>query len=388
MLGRSALAVAAFSSLALVGCGGSLATPPGDAGAADAVVADDAGTPAVPPDAAAGTPQGDTGAGTAGGATRLVQLQGEPHEMLVDGSNDLYLTASIPWTGQDALYRVPLDGSAPVQLTKDFWLYSMALDVDAVYVTAGSSGYGGPERVLRVGKTDGSKLALTTPCDQMRTLGPIAVDATYVYYGCEDYSYYTNGTNAQGGVTYLPGFIARMPKTGGAVQMLAPTVYYPSALVVVGTTLYFAEQGGGSVESCPVSDCSQPTMLAPHQWHPRSMSLVGSSLVWGAGYGTDHTFSWSVPLAGGAAPTQLAPDDWFRWFGADSSGIYWTFNGPDASDNPTQTLYRASLDGTGTAAFFQGTGFQGPIALAPDAVYYAPEQQSPTFDLPVWRIPK
>jgi hypothetical protein len=311
----------------------------------------------------------------------LAQITGQPHEMRVDSSG-VYLTAWDPHSdpSQDVLYRVPLDGGLAVNLVEDFNLYAIALDADAAYVAAGPSGRGGGARILRIAKIDGSKIELTTTCNQDRQLRAIALDATHVYFGCGD-TYST---------PEIPGFIARMPKTGGPVEMLAPTVWWPSSIVIDGGTMFFAEEGGGSVESCPVADCGAPTMRAPSQWHPHQIALVGSSLVWGAGQGTVHTFIWTMPTADGAAPTALVADDWSGWLDADASGVYWNING---------TLWRTSLTGAGSSKFQTGSWLAGPIALTMDAVFHAPYQVdygcdagrcqgSPTYTAWILRKPK
>jgi hypothetical protein len=335
----------------------------------------DAPSPASPADA------------TAPGAPAIVgEIYGEPHEMRVDSSG-VYVSASDPLSTPplDSLYVVPLAGGAPpVKLAHDEFLESIALDADAVYVTAGPTVPNGASRVLRVPKGGGNVLELTTACDQGRMLEAVAVDATSVYVGCGD------GEVSDGSAwpTETPGFIARMPKTGGPAETVLAEVYQVSSLVVADDVLYYAEQLGGSVGSCPVSGCNgAPTTRAPRQWHPRRMTRVGSSLVWGCGWGTDHTFSWSMPLDGGS-PTQLCQDDWFRYFDADESGVYWnlpTGQGPDF----TATLWRANLDGSNPRALqtvpASATSFAGPIALAADAVYHVGSDGQASH---IWRLPK
>jgi hypothetical protein len=388
-VGGSALGLLVLSSL-FAACAGKVAAVDDHGVDAGDDAGDDAASEAsvtVPTVGDSGTPSPPADAAAAQGAPAIIgRVYGMPHEMRVDSSG-VYLTASDPLSTPplDSLYVLPLTGGAPpVKLAHDEFLESIALDADAVYVTAGPTVPNGACRVIRVPKGGGGILELTTACDQGRMLDAVAVDATSVYVGCGD----GEASNGSPWPTETPGFIARMPKTGGPTETMLPVVYQVSSLVVASDVLYYAEQFTGSVGSCPVSGCNgQPTTLAPNQWHPRRMTLVGSSLFWGCGWGTDHTFSWSMPLEGGA-PTQLCQDDWFRYFDADESGVYWNL---PTGQNPdfTATLWTAGPDGSNPRALqtvsASASSFVGPIALAPDAVYHVGSDDQASY---VWRLPK
>jgi hypothetical protein len=393
MLARATVGLAATFLLA---CGGTVSALSTDAGGDDSSAESEGGVWSPPTDG--GSPDaGEAGVDAApeaapeasvplDAATVLAQLKGEPHDLQVDPSG-VYLTAWDPPSSpaQDILYRVPPGGGAPEKLVEDFWLFQMALDADAVYVTAGSKVFWGNERILRIAKSDGSEQQLTTPCDKGRMLGPIAVDATSVYFGCRDGYACPDGlpdTCLPSQLVYFGGFIGRMPKTGGPVEILVPEIWQPSSIVVVGDTMYLAEELTGSVRSCPIASCSAGlTAIAPWQWHPRGLSLAGSSLVWAAGLGTDHTFAWSI-ATGGGAPEQLGAIDWVDRFDADESGIYW-----NSGAGSSARLWHAPLDGSASVAIQSPGRSVGPIALTSDAVYHAPYDDH-SWAIQVWRLPK
>jgi hypothetical protein len=340
-------------------------------------------TPAPAPDADADADaNADADAGPAAGLgppSIVAQLTGNPGDMHVDPSG-IYVTAwdpSSPQPPKNNLFRVPPGGGNAQVLAHDFWLGAIVADVDAVYVSAGPKVGNGPGRILRIAKADWSLTEFTTSCTAGGMIGSLALDASNVYFGCED-AYI-------GPSTGTPGFIGRMPKTGGTPETMVPGVFNPESILVSGDTMFFSEGGGGSVQSCALEGCpATATMLAPSQWHPRGLSLVGTNLVWGSGDATNHDLAWSMPLDGSHAATALCPVPWIGWFAADESGIYWSVysNIPGSG-----RLSRASLDGRTTDILQDALPSGGPIALTTDAVFHA-SVDSNGWVITVWEFPK
>ncbi|HWB78613.1 MAG TPA: hypothetical protein VG755_26795 [Nannocystaceae bacterium] len=139
----------------------------------------------------------------------------------------------------------------------------------------------------------------------------IAVDPTYVYF--------TDQT---------AGTLSRVPKGGGAVELLAPQLQSPYDVGIGGAWVYWTEfvangrvvrmpSGGGSME---VFDDAAD--------HPRALAVGGTAVYWTT-FGSNTGGAWRGALSGGAPVQLLSGVAGMADIVADNDYVYVTSHDPD-----------------------------------------------------------
>ena len=239
-----------------------------------------------------------------GGPTLVIATDlGRPRSVTVDATH-VYWTADF----DGEVRSIPIGGGATTVLGSTWEPYGVALDATHVYWTDTGTGVSDPGSVLRVPKNGGSATVLA---DAQPTPWAIAITSTHVYFSCAGFdppndaslrrvpiaggavevlmngmgpvatdgtSVYATGANelwsfpVAGGppATFalpmsvfalgwdstdlyfsswvtMPHSISRMPKTGGAVSLVAHTDL-PYGIAVDNTRVYWAEIGNTDVQ--------------------------------------------------------------------------------------------------------------------------------------------
>jgi hypothetical protein len=119
------------------------------------------------------------------------------------------------------------------------------------------------------------------------------------------------------------GSVARIPKAGGAVELMATAPGQPNVLALDGTDVYFLSSGPageGQVLRMPKSG-GNPVVLAGGQFEPNAIALDDNAVYWtNFGDGSVH----SVPKLGGQDRILAANQGSPGGIAADQDAVYWS----------------------------------------------------------------
>ena len=220
---------------------------------------------------------------------------------------------SIYWvTNEGSVNKVSIDGGDPVTLhagANDFYL--ITVDPTTIYLV-----YRNTDEVVKLPIGGGSLTQLHPGPGGVRVL---RVDETHIYWTNEDL-----------------GMVLKMPIGGGNPTALAtmqmPLGWSTMAMVLHGSTVYFAERGGnidfpdGLLKKVSISG-GNPETLATEQAFPFHITALGPTLFWATSNagGVVNT----MPIGGGEpgiAFAGLGVGVGIVDMAIDASGIYWTLD--------------------------------------------------------------
>jgi hypothetical protein len=193
-------------------------------------------------------------------------------------------------------------------LQGDFSL--LAFDATDLYATGERGG------IVRISKSDPTATPVQLAADENEAAG-LAVDATYIYWS-----------------RLVSGEIVRMPKTGGAPEVIASGQVRPWAVAVDDARVYWAAEGnavagvdtptGGQIASAPKAG-GAITIVAPNEQRPTTLVLDGGMIYFGDGpWGDTNGAIKRVPKTGGAVQTLASGLD-ILWTVAVANGyVAWT----------------------------------------------------------------
>jgi hypothetical protein len=180
----------------------------------------------------------------------------------------------------------------------------------------------------------------------------------------------TDGVNI-----YVPaadlGTIESVPVAGGAPVILATKQSDPMGIAVAGGIVYWANENGGTIMKVPVTG-GTPVTVASGQGAPFEVAVDATNVYW-----TNVTAPagvWSVPIAGGKPPTQLASTT--AWGLTVRGGTVYYSDGknvlsvPTAGGTPPTTIVPAqaspyALALGATQIFWSNEGGQGEVLSMP-----------------------
>ncbi len=230
----------------------------------------------------------------------------------------------------------------------------IAIDADHVYWT---DWLGGVSSVSKSGDAY-SMLAGGTVFGANDKGGGIAVDADFVYWASPS-----------------GGFVAKLPKGGGAAVMLAADQVEPESVVLDDAHVYWTDSGEigkpGAVMTTPKA--GGPLVMLASGSAPGGLALDATHVYWvDAGTfdpdGTSHhdgTVS-RVPIAGGATEVLVAGLDGPFGIAIDGASVYWT--NPQAG-----TIIKLPLGGGATVTVASGQSTPQGIAVDASRLYWTIE---------------
>jgi sugar lactone lactonase YvrE len=192
----------------------------------------------------------------------------------------------------------------------------------------------------------------------------IAVDGTSVYWTDQG-----NGT------------VMKVPLGGGSGTKIGSS-NLPYGIAVDGTSVYWADFQG-TIMKVPLSG-GNATPLASGQSGPYGIALDSQNVYWTNYLGGTIM---KVPITGGNPTTlasgQVAPNS----LAVDSQNVYWSNNGTEASNFTDGTVMKAPITGGNATALL--TGVQGPLGIAVDAsgVYVADFGTISTVGGSIYKVP-
>jgi hypothetical protein len=212
--------------------------------------------------------------------------------------------------------------------------YGIAVDGTDVYWTGAETGL-----IQKVSKLGGAPVTLATTSNPRG----LALDDAYVYWAAD-------------------GGIARVPKAGGAPEMLGAATGFPWFIAVDDTSAYWTTYTGGDLMRVPKDGSAAPTALVSGEAVAFGLALVGDRILY-----TDSDGVLSLPKAGGAA-TVLVTGSQSPWsIAVDATTAYWTEAcGPDCG------AVRSVPQGGGAPAEL-ATGLDAPSGIVTDGgeLYWA-----------------
>lgn len=181
----------------------------------------------------------------------------------------------------------------------------------------------------------------------------IALDATHVYW-----------TNL--------GSVARVPKSGGAVEILASVGQNNEVIAVDDQFAYFADGDGGAIRRVAKTG-GTPTTIAQNQSFPRGLGLDATHVYW-ASEGDDAIRR--VAKSGGSVETLATGQTMAFALAVDGGEVFWTLVG-----GPVRKLQIDSCCNVTELSPSQGTA---PLSLAADAthVYWASQSSGSLRKVP------
>jgi hypothetical protein len=172
------------------------------------------------------------------------------------------------------------------------------------------------------------------------------------------------------------------PSDGGRVPILvAGGQKQPVGVAVDGTSVYWGNQGDGTIVKCPLSGCGSnpPEVIATGQSNPEQVTVQGGFVYWVDFFGSLNR----CPTSGcGAAGPYSYPATSGAGFALDQSTIYWTEFTPGI-------LASCPLTGcTQPTVLYQGAkGLTYGVALGSNEVYFANALTGQVFAAPVTGVP-
>jgi hypothetical protein len=309
---RHALALVVL--LPMAGCSSASAHPtcgtPGDGGSV-VLVAEGPGAQAIVVDATnvywletAGPPGGTPGASPAApGSGRVLQCgKCNCDHPTVLASNETFTGSGIAvgatavyWTNGDVM-RVPIGGGEAVALAVAQTLGPVAVNATDVYWADNSGG------LMKVPVTGGPAVTLMAGTNMAGTnVGAIALDAKNVYF-------------VAGNAVFA------MRLGGGAPKQLAQSAN-PQNIVVDSTSVYWTDTPlfqSGTIFKVPIAG-GKPAMLASAIMDPFGLAVDATSVYW-----ADGNTVMKVPVAGGTSTTFASGDATVFGVAVDATSVYWT----------------------------------------------------------------
>ena len=194
------------------------------------------------------------------------------------------------------------------------------------------SGSGG-RVVSRVPKGGGARELLASNVDYPQQ---IAIDSTHVYVAM-------NGTGPAG--TTPTGAIVRIPKAGGPIEELAKNQHFPGAIAIDGANVYFANSADdylagpdGSIARVPKTGGAVEVLTNEVVGEAKQIVIAGGSLFY---VGRQSHALTRVPLTGGS-PTTALPSSLELTLATDGSSLFATSFAVGSKD---ATLLRLDLAG-------------------------------------------
>jgi hypothetical protein len=157
----------------------------------------------------------------------------------------------------------------------------------------------------------------------------LAIDSTYVYFSA-------------------PKEIARVAKSGGAVEQVVPTTSAATSMAINGGVIYWV--GQSSLYSAPVAGASAPTFLYA-SISPLSIAVDANNVYWGEHGGSVH----QAPKNGAGpvltlASNLVAPSCVL----VDATSVYWVND-----DVPIAGVFRATIGVANSGALLPGVDTNG-----------------------------
>jgi hypothetical protein len=253
-----------------------------------------------------------------GGTPSIIAIQpdlsGEATGLAVD---DAFVYWSInPGGGSGFIYQAPLTGGTPAFLAFANQPSDIAVDDSFVYWAENNSGPDMLQGVRKVPLGGGDMITVTTfgyPFE-------LNLAENDVYFS------YSDPMN-------LSSYIGRIDKAGGVVFPVASAIERPSALVVDGTNIYWAEFSPGIIKKMSLID-GTVTTLASGLNQPHRIALDDTHIYFAEwANATPKAGSVKKVLLSGGEATILAnglngPSD----VAVDSTHIYWSEFGTDGTD--------------------------------------------------------
>jgi len=228
----------------------------------------------------------------------------------------------------------------------------VAVDSNYVYFIENPANYW-QGTVKKVGINGGSVITLAEGIDPSH----IAIDSEYVYF--------------TGGAFKGAGYIGKVSKSGGKVEMLATNLEVPTYIAVDSDFIYFSDKAAGKVFKVSKAG-GTVTTLASGLDRPQGIA-VDSSYV----YFVDYSSLRKVSKAGGTVTT-LASGLGLIDVIVDSDFVYFT-----ASGGKVFKVSKAGGTVTTLAISGEGAWIMGGIALDSEYVYYVV-----TGGKSIFRVPK
>ena len=235
----------------------------------------------------------------AGGAyTALATDAIGPWYIALDAMNVYWASAcSVASCG---LFSMPKSGGSPMQIAPVVSPFAIALDDMTIFYTHTGQG---PEGVASVAKTGGPATELAP--NLAHPVG-LAIDDAYVYWAAED-----------------DGTVARVPKSGGAIEVLAMTDVGVWPIAVDAQRVFFATYIlGGSVATAP-KEGGPTTVLLDSVDEPISIALDDQTVFVAIEGMSDDGQIVAVPKTGGAARVIASGEPSPQAVAVDDSCVYW-----------------------------------------------------------------
>jgi hypothetical protein len=234
------------------------------------------------------------------------------------GGNPVRISSGLPvyivaddsfvyWTDQQAVYSAPASGGPPSQLFAGAFLETLALDEQGALYFAELRDFYQPRGIHRMQDRVDSVIA----ADQS-PMGGIAVDETWTYYTSATFS----GEQS----------VRRVPRHGGAVQILARPSAAPTTIKVDSRNAYFRDLLGAVWSIAKAGGA--PVLLSGQNTGGGADGFdldVNGSTVWWIGYGFPRLNGLFRANEGGTAFTGVHVDDDFNWSGprVDDGAVYY-----------------------------------------------------------------